>query len=51
MPYTVSKLDDHSPAALDKAVRELLDAVRQESQAISSENDYKAFRDRWMAWA
>jgi phenylalanyl-tRNA synthetase alpha chain len=49
MPYTVPKLDDHSPAALDSAVRDLLDAVRQESQAISSENDYKVFRDRWMA--
>jgi phenylalanyl-tRNA synthetase alpha chain len=49
MAYTVPKLDDYSPAALDNAVRELLDAIRQESNSISSENDYKVFRDRWMA--
>ncbi|HST77117.1 MAG TPA: phenylalanine--tRNA ligase subunit alpha [Verrucomicrobiae bacterium] len=49
MAYTVPKLEDYSPAALDNAVRELLDAVRQESEAISSENEYKVFRDRWMA--
>jgi phenylalanyl-tRNA synthetase alpha chain len=49
MAYTILKLDDYSPAALDNAVRELLNAVRQESEAISSENDWKNFRDRWMA--
>jgi phenylalanyl-tRNA synthetase alpha chain len=49
MAYSVAKLEDYSPAALDNAAHELLDAVRQESHAISSENDYKAFRDRWMA--
>ena len=49
MPYTVPKLTDFSPAALDSAVRELMSALEQESAAISSENDWKAFRDRWMA--
>jgi phenylalanyl-tRNA synthetase alpha chain len=49
MPYTVPKLDDFSPAALDKAVQELLTAVRQEAEAVGSENEWKAFRDRWMA--
>src|SRR6185312_3469503 len=49
MAYEVPKLDDYSPAALDKAVRQLLDAVRQESETISGENDWKIFRDRWMA--
>ena len=49
MPYTVPKLDDYSPATLDTAVRELLSAVRQEADAVSNENDYKVFRDRWMA--
>lgn len=49
MAYTVPKLEDYSPAALDKAVRELLDAVRQEGDAVDGENDWKTFRDRWMA--
>src|SRR5215471_10283328 len=49
MPYTVPKLEDYSPAALDKAVQELLTAVRQEADAVSNEADWKAYRDRWMA--
>ena len=47
--YTVPKLEDYSPTALDKAVQELLNAVRQEANAVSGENEWKAFRDRWMA--
>jgi len=49
MPYTVPKLVDFSPAALDGAVRELVSALDEESTAVNSENDWKAFRDRWMA--
>ena len=49
MPYTVPKLSDFSPSALDNAVRELLSALEQESAAVASENDWKTFRDRWMA--
>ena len=49
MPYTVSKLTDYSAAALDAAVRELLSALEQESAAVGSESDWKAYRDRWMA--
>src|ERR1035438_1921040 len=49
MPYTVPKLTDFSAAALDGAVRELLSALDQESAAVVSENDWKVFRDRWMA--
>ncbi len=49
MPYSVPKLTEFSAAALDRAVRELLAALEQESSAVSSENDWKAFRDRWMA--
>ena len=49
MPYTAPKLTDFSTAALDSAVRELLSALEQESAAVGSENDWKAFRDRWMA--
>ena len=47
--YTVPKLEDYSPAALDQAVRDLLAAVRQEADAITGENEFKEFRDRWMA--
>ena len=49
MAYTVPKLDDFSPAALDGAVRDLLAAVRDEAAGVNSENEWKAFRDRWMA--
>ncbi len=49
MPYTVPQLTDFSAAALDEAVRELLAALEQESAAVGSENDWKAFRDRWIA--
>src|SRR5208282_453379 len=49
MAYTVPELTDFSPVALDGAVRELLSALAQESAAVHSENNWKAFRDRWMA--
>src|ERR1700723_3450854 len=49
MPYAVPKLTDFSTSALDSAVSELLSALEQESAAVGSENDWKAFRDRWMA--
>jgi len=47
--YMVPKLIDFSPTALDSAVRELLSALDRESAAVASENDWKAFRDHWMA--
>jgi len=46
--YTVPKLKDFSPGALDKAVEELLEALRQESSSPSNEFEQKAFRDRWL---
>src|SRR5712671_980655 len=49
MPYTVPTLSDFSAAALAGAERELLSALEQESAAVGCENDWKAFRDRWMA--
>jgi len=49
LSYTVPKLTDFSTSALDGAVRELFSALEQESAAVASENDWKAFRDRWMA--
>jgi len=47
--YTVPKLDDYSPAALDRAVAELFSALDAETAALHSESDWKEFRDRWMA--
>ena len=49
MAYTVTKLRSYSAAALNKAVAELLSASDQEWQAVRSEPDWKALRDRWMA--
>src|SRR5215470_2208480 len=49
MAYSVPKLEDYSPASLDKAVQELLSAIEAESTAITSEAAWKEFRDRWMA--
>jgi phenylalanyl-tRNA synthetase alpha chain len=47
--YTVPKLKDFSPAALDKAVADLLTALQKESNKIETDADRKAFRDRWLA--
>src|ERR1017187_5680029 len=47
--YTVPKLIDFSPAALDSGVGELPSSLHQESAGLGSENDWKAFRDRWKA--
>ena len=49
MLYTVPKLTDFSTAALDSATSDVLSALEQESAAVDSESDWKAFRDRWMA--
>lgn len=49
MPYTVPKLKDFSPAALDKAAEKLLAALEKESAAVAREAGWKEFRDRWMA--
>ena len=64
MPYTVPKLTDFSPPALDGAIRELLSALKQEAEIVLATNveevnhdvewkkrwdEWKAFRDRWVA--
>ena len=49
MAYTVPKLKDFSPAALDSAVAELLSALEQESAQPGSGDQRKIFRDRWLA--
>jgi phenylalanyl-tRNA synthetase alpha chain len=47
--YTVPKLTDYSLSALDAAARDLLSALDSEAAGVNGENEYKLFRDRWMA--
>jgi phenylalanyl-tRNA synthetase alpha chain len=47
--YSVPKLTDYSPAALEKAAGECIAACRAESAEVHSDSELKAFRDRWMA--
>src|SRR5271166_1027443 len=47
--YSVPKLADYSPEALDRAVTDLLAALHAEAGELKAESDWKAFRDRWMA--
>jgi phenylalanyl-tRNA synthetase alpha chain len=47
--YTVPKLTDYSPSALEAASRDLLSALESEATAVRGENEYKLFRDRWLA--
>jgi phenylalanyl-tRNA synthetase alpha chain len=49
MAYAVPNLTDFSAPALDEASRALNSALAEESQAVTSEIEWKAFRDRWMA--
>ncbi len=49
MPYTVPKLTDYSPAALEHAAAECLRACSEEASAVPNDAELKAFRDRWMA--
>jgi phenylalanyl-tRNA synthetase alpha chain len=47
--YSVPKLKDFSPDALDKAAQKLLSALEKESGEVKDDAEWKAFRDRWMA--
>jgi phenylalanyl-tRNA synthetase alpha chain len=47
--YTVPKLKDFSSNALQKAFDDAKFAFRDEDREISSEVEWKIFRDRWMA--
>jgi phenylalanyl-tRNA synthetase alpha chain len=47
--YTVPQLTDFSTAALDSAASDLLCALESESQSVNNENEWKLFRDRWLA--
>jgi phenylalanyl-tRNA synthetase alpha chain len=47
--YTVRRLTDYSPSALDASSRDLVAALTSESSAVRGESEYKLFRDRWLA--
>src|SRR5690348_17797897 len=47
--YSVAKLEEFSPAELDKSVAELTSALERESAAVANDDEWKQFRDRWMA--
>jgi phenylalanyl-tRNA synthetase alpha chain len=48
--YSVPKLTDYSAATLDEAAAELLSALRTEAdRAWTSNEEWKAFRDRWLS--
>jgi phenylalanyl-tRNA synthetase alpha chain len=47
--YSVPKLEDFSPAALDAAAAELLAALRAEAETIDGAKAFEEFRNRWMA--
>ena len=49
MPYTVPKLTDYSPAALQKAADECAASCVAEAAGVGNDAELKAFRDRWMA--
>jgi phenylalanyl-tRNA synthetase alpha chain len=49
LPYTVPKLKDFSPTALDKAFAEVLDAFQQEAVQVGDSTELKQHRDRWLA--
>jgi phenylalanyl-tRNA synthetase alpha chain len=46
--YTVPKLKDFSPAALDKAAAEFFSAFESELRTLSSDDQIKDFLNRWM---
>ncbi len=47
--YTVPKLDDYSPDALDRAAHDLRTALEAEAAVVETEMQFKEFRDRWQA--
>src|SRR4051812_1445104 len=49
LPYTVPKLDDFSPAALDRAAATLIAECESEAREVADDAAYKTFRDSWMA--
>ena len=47
--YTVPKLEDYSPEILDREIAQLLQVLEGDANSVQSSNDWKEFRDRWLA--
>jgi phenylalanyl-tRNA synthetase alpha chain len=47
--YTVPKLEDYSPEALDRAIAQVEEALQAEIHNVTTEPEWKVFRDRWLA--
>ena len=47
--YAVPKLKDFSAPALEKAAEELVSALASEAKVVSSHDEWRVFRDRWIA--
>src|SRR5437899_9441637 len=47
--YTVPKLNDFSPPALEKAAANLIAACETDAASVTNDADFKNFRDLWMA--
>ncbi len=49
MSYTVPKLDDYSSETLERATGDLMAALEHDASTVMTDEDWRAFRDRWMA--
>jgi phenylalanyl-tRNA synthetase alpha chain len=49
MPYKVNKLPDFSVETLDSEMSKVLRALDRETREVTSESEWKVFRDRWNA--
>jgi phenylalanyl-tRNA synthetase alpha chain len=47
--YTVPKLEDYSPEVLDREIAQLLQVLEGDANSVQTSNDWKDFRDRWLA--
>ncbi len=47
--YTVPKLEDYSPEVLDREIAQLLQVLEGDANSVQTRDDWKEFRDRWLA--
>ena len=47
--YTVPKLEDYSPEILDREIAQLLQVLEGDANSVQTSDDWKDFRDRWLA--
>ena len=47
--YTVPKLEDYSPEILDREIAQLLQVLEGDANSVQTSDDWKEFRDRWLA--